>query len=210
LPAGFRNSVLLNALNETDLDSDPLRQFATWFAEAVAAGVPEADAMTLATSTKDGKPDARIVLLKQFDQHGFVFFTNYRSRKAQELSENPQACLLIYWLLLKRQVRIEGSVERVSDEQSDAYFHTRPAGSKIGAWASNQSDVVAGREVLESRFAELEHKFGDDVPRPAHWGGYCVKPTTIEFWQGRENRLHDRLRYALQEDGSWRVERLAP
>jgi pyridoxamine 5'-phosphate oxidase len=201
---------LLNPLNETDIAPDPLRQFEKWFGEALAAGVPEADAMTLATVTPECAPDARIVLLKGFDSDGFVFYTNYQSRKAKELDANARACLLFYWLAVKRQVRVDGIVEKVSDQESDAYFRTRPWGSKLGAWASDQSEVVASRTELEKRFAEYEVKFGDDVPRPPHWGGYRLKPTSIEFWQGRENRLHDRLRYRLQDDGSWRVERLAP
>jgi pyridoxamine 5'-phosphate oxidase len=201
---------LLNALNETDIAPDPLQQFEKWFGEALASEVPEADAMTLATVTPEFGPDARIVLLKGFDSNGFVFYTNFQSRKAKELAANAQACLLFYWLPVKRQVRVEGTVERVSDEESDAYFQTRPWGSKLGAWASDQSEVVESRTELEKRFAEYELKFGDDVPRPPHWGGYRLKPTSIEFWQGRENRLHDRLRYRLQADGSWLVERLAP
>ena len=201
---------MLNALNETDIAPDPLRQFEKWFGEALAAEVPEADAMTLATVTPELGPDARIVLLKGFDSNGLVFYTNFQSRKAKELAANAQACLLFYWLPVKRQVRVEGTVEKVSDEEADAYFQTRPWGSKLGAWASDQSEVIESRTELEKRFAEYELKFGDDVPRPPHWGGYRLKPTSIEFWQGRENRLHDRLRYSLQDDGSWLVERLAP
>ena len=201
---------MLNALNETEIDPNPLKQFEKWYDDAVSTGVPEADAMTLATATKDGSPDARIVLLKSFDDRGFVFYTNYQSRKAKELGENEMACLLFYWLPVKRQVRIEGTVEKVSEEESDDYFHTRPWGSKLGAWASDQSEVIAGREDLEKRFEEFELKFADNVPRPPHWGGYRVKPNAIEFWQGRDNRLHDRIRYRAQEDGSWRIERLAP
>lgn len=201
---------MLNALNETEIDPNPLKQFEKWYSEALAAGVPETDAMTLATATKDGTPDARIVLLKGFDDRGFVFFTNYQSRKAAELDDNEKACLLFYWLPIKRQVRIEGSVEKVSEEESDDYFHSRPWGSKLGAWASDQSTVIASREDLEKRFAQFELEFADNVPRPSHWGGYRVKPKAIELWQGRENRLHDRIRYRLQEDKSWSIERLAP
>ncbi|MFS8085880.1 MAG: pyridoxamine 5'-phosphate oxidase [Acidobacteriota bacterium] len=199
-------------MNKADLDRNPIKQFAKWLDEARANGVSEQDAisMTLATATKAGHPDARIVLLKSFDGQGFVFFTNYQSRKAKELDENPRACLLFYWSQLWQQVRIEGAVEKVSDAESENYFQSRPLGSKLGAWASNQSEVVAGREILEARFAELQKRFGDKVPRPSHWGGYRLKPHTIEFWQGQENRLHDRLRYQLQEDGSWLIERLAP
>ena len=199
-----------HALDKSEANPSAIKQFERWFADAIAAGVPETEAMTIATATSDGKPDARIVLLKSFDQDGFVFYTNYRSRKAKELAENAQACLLFYWLPLKRQVRIEGTVEKVTTEESEAYFQTRPLGSKLGAWASNQSEVVASRQVLESRFAQLAAKFGDDVPCPPHWGGYRVKPSEIEFWQGREDRLHDRLRYTLRHDESWRIERLAP
>ena len=185
-------------------------QFEAWYGDALASGVPEADAMTLATATTDGAPDARVVLLKSFDDRGFVFFTNYQSRKAEELAANGRACLLFYWLPLKRQVRIEGTVEKVSAAESDDYFHTRPWGSKLGAWASDQSRVITSRENLEKRFAEFELEFADNVPRPPHWGGYRLIPTAIEFWQGRDNRLHDRIRYRLQQDKSWRIERLAP
>ena len=166
--------------------------------------------MTLATATRFGLPSARIVLLKSFDQRGFVFYTNYNSRKGNELEENSRACLLFYWPQLWRQVRIEGTVERVSEEESDQYFHSRPLGSKIGAWASAQSSTIDNRAALEKRFEEFNWKFGDNVPRPPHWGGYRVKPNTIEFWQGQENRLHDRLIYALGDDDAWVIERLAP
>ena len=197
------------ALSKQTVDPNPIRQFGKWYQEALA-GVPEADAMTLATATKEGVPAARIVLLKSFDDRGFVFYTNYESGKAKELAENAQACLLFYWLPVKRQVRIEGTVEKVSEEESDQYFHSRPMGSKLGAWASNQSEVIETRAELEKRFEEFGWKFGDNIPRPPHWGGYCVKPHTIEFWQGRENRLHDRLRYRLQADGTWVIDRLGP
>ncbi len=202
----------LSALTKDKLDANPIRQFQAWSEEVRAHGVSEQDAisMTLATADKKGEPDARIVLLKSVDDHGFVFYTNYQSRKGKELNENPRACLLFYWSTLWRQVRIEGTVEKVSDEESDEYFQSRPLGSKLGAWASNQSEVIASREILETRFAELQKQFGDNVPRPTHWGGYRVKPHTIEFWQGQENRLHDRLRYCLQENGSWVIERLGP
>ena len=198
------------ALSKSDVDRNPIKQFAKWYGEATAFGIAETDAMTLATATKDGKPSARIVLLKDFDDRGFVFFTNYESRKAQDLAENPRACLVAYWLPVKRQVRIEGSVEQVSEAESEDYFQTRPLGSKIGAWASNQSEVVESREVLEQRYADLSGRYGEDVPRPPHWGGYRIQPAVIEFWQGRDNRLHDRLRYRLQEDGTWLIERLGP
>jgi pyridoxamine 5'-phosphate oxidase len=200
----------LFALNKDNVNANPIRQFQKWYDEAFAAGVPEADAMTLATATKDGKPSARIVLLKSFDAGGFVFYTNYESRKGKELTENALACLLCYWLPVKRQVRIEGTVAKVSAEESDNYFHSRPLGSKLGAWASNQSEVISSRAELEKRFEEFGWKFGDNIPRPPHWGGYRLKPNAIEFWEGRENRLHDRLRYCLQEDGTWLIERLGP
>ena len=166
--------------------------------------------MTLATATRFGLPSARIVLLKSFDERGFVFYTNYNSRKGNELEENARACLLFYWPQLWLQVRIEGTVERVSEEESDQYFNSRPLGSKIGAWASEQSTRVEDRAALDKRFEEFSSKFTDNVPRPPHWGGYRVKPSVIEFWQGQDNRLHDRLRYALQDNGDWLIDRLAP
>ena len=201
----------LFALIKHSLDANPIRQFQKWYDEVLAAGVSEQDtiSMTLATATKEGQPSARIVLLKGVDDNGFVFYTNYQSRKGNELAENSRACLLFYWPQVWRQVRIEGTVEKVSAAESDEYFQTRPLGSKLGAWASNQSEVVDSRETLERRFAEIEKRFGENVPRPPHWGGYRLKPNAIEFWQGRENRLHDRLRYCLQ-DGAWLIERLGP
>ena len=202
----------LAALTKDKIDSNPIRQFQTWSDEVRAQGVSEQDtiSMTLATTGADGQPSARIVLLKSFDDRGFVFYTNYQSRKGQELSENPRASLLFYWPQLWRQVRIEGVVEKISPAESEAYFQSRPLGSKLGAWASNQSQVVDQRETLEARFAELQKRFGEDIPRPEHWGGYRLKPNSIEFWQGRDNRLHDRLRYRLQENGGWVIDRLEP
>ena len=199
-------------LTKASVDPNPIRQFDKWSQEVRALGVTEQDviSMTLATATRFGQPCARIVLLKAFDEEGFVFYTNYDSRKGNELEENARACLLFYWSAVWRQVRIEGSVERVSEAESDEYFQSRPLGSRIGAWASNQSSPIDNRDVLEKRFEEFEAKFGENVPRPPHWGGYRVKPTLIEFWQGQENRLHDRLRYSLQDDGPWLIERLAP
>ncbi len=199
-------------LNKATVDPNPFRQFEIWSQAARAAGVSEQDtiSMTLATADHDGRPCARIVLLKSFDERGFVFYTNYDSRKGDELAQNPQACLLFYWPQLWRQVRIEGSVEKTSAAESDQYFHSRPLGSKTGAWASEQSSVIANRATLEKRFEEFDFKFGANVPRPPHWGGYRVKPKVIEFWQGQENRLHDRLRYTLQNDDRWIIERLAP
>ena len=201
-----------SALTKTSVDPNPFRQFERWFADVNARGVSEQDAvsMTLATADDEGQPSARIVLLKSFDDRGFVFYTNYTSRKARDLAANPRACLLFYWSPLRRQIRIEGTIEKVSEAESDEYFHSRPLGSKIGAWASDQSQPVMSRSDLEKRFEEFAWKFADNVPRPPHWGGYRLKPMEIEFWQGRENRLHDRLRYRLQPDGTWLVERLAP
>jgi pyridoxamine 5'-phosphate oxidase len=192
-------TVQFSALTKDNIDANPIRQFQTWFDELRAGGVSEQDAtsMTLATAAQDGRPSARVVLLKSFDERGFVFYTNYHSRKAKELSENPRACLLFYWSELWRQVRIEGDVEKVSPADSEEYFQSRPLGSRLGAWASNQSEVVDTRQVLESRFAELQERFGEEVPRPEHWGGYRLRPSSIEFWQGRGNRLHDRLRFRI-------------
>ena len=200
------------ALTKSAVDPNAIRQFERWFADAKATGMTEQDvvSMALATADHDRQPSARIVLLKSFDSRGFVFYTNYNSRKAQELTENARACLLFYWSPLWRQVRIEGEVEKVSAAESDEYFHSRPLGSKLGAWASDQSRAVESREQLEKRFEEFNWKFADNVPRPPHWGGYRVKPDVVEFWQGRENRLHDRLRYNVQPDGTWLIERLAP
>jgi len=201
-----------SALTKANVEPNPFRQFERWFADVNARGITEQDAvsMTLATANSEGQPSARIVLLKTFDDRGFVFYTNYNSRKARDLAANARACLLFYWSPLWRQVRIEGAIEKVSEAESDEYFHSRPLGSKIGAWASDQSQPVVSRNELEKRFEEFSWKFADNVPRPPHWGGYRVKPVEIEFWQGRENRLHDRLRYRLQQDGSWLIERLAP
>ncbi len=199
-------------LTKTTVDQNPFKQFEQWSQAARAAGVSEQDtiSMTLATATRFGSPSARIVLLKSFDERGFVFYTNYNSRKGIELEENARACLLFYWTALWRQVRIEGTVERVSEAESDEYFYSRPLGSKIGAWASDQGKAIGNRAALEKRFEEFSLKFGDNVPRPPHWGGYRVTPSLIEFWQGQENRLHDRLRYTLRDDGVWVIERLAP
>ena len=207
--ADLRKDYMQRGLQESDVDPDPIAQFRRWFDEALAAHLPEPNAMTLATATPDGKPSARSVLLKGFDQRGFVFFTNYESRKAHELIANPQAALIFYWAELERQVRVEGSVSRVSEEESDAYFASRPRSSQLGAWTSPQSQVIAGRAVLDQRLEQMGQQFGDDVPRPPHWGGFRVAPQVIEFWQGRPSRLHDRLRYRC-EDGRWIIERLAP
>lgn len=198
-------------LSETEADPSPFQQFQTWFDQALSAQLLEPNAMILATVTAQGKPSARVVLLKHFDQQGFVFYTNYHSRKGQELTQNPWAALVFWWADLERQVRIEGWVEQVSEQESDAYFYSRPWGSRLGAWASEQSQVVRDRRVLEQRLVELEQQYQDqEVPRPPHWGGYRLVPTAIEFWQGRPNRLHDRLCYHHLEGGNWQIERLSP
>jgi pyridoxamine 5'-phosphate oxidase len=198
-------------LDERSVDPDPIRLFRRWFDEAIASGSRLPDAMTLATATKDGKPSARMVLLKQADEQGFVFYTNYNSRKARELDENPDAALVCYWVQLDRQVRVEGRVERVSAAESDEYFRTRPRESQLGAIASPQSDVIENREFLEQRFRDFEDMYRDrSVTRPAHWGGYRLKPEMIEFWQNRQGRLHDRILYQRQAAGTWTISRLAP
>jgi pyridoxamine 5'-phosphate oxidase len=208
--ADLRREYARARLDEKDVSHDPIVEFARWFADAQAARVEEVNAMVLATATRDGAPSARVVLLKAFDEQGFVFFTDYRSRKGVELEANPRAALVMHWSELERQVRITGSVERTSAEESEAYFRSRPLGSRLGAWVSHQSVAIPSRAVLENGLREAAARFGDgEVPLPPHWGGYCVKPDAIEFWQGRENRLHDRISYARESEG-WRIERLAP
>ena len=208
--ADLRKSYELSELVESAALDDPLPQFEQWLAEAIAAKVPEPNAMTLATVAHDLRPSTRIVLIKGLDARGPVWFTNYQSRKGVEVAGNPYAALQFHWVEMERSVRIEGVVEKISPEESDAYYHSRPLGSRIGAWASPQSEVVASRSVLEANEAEFKAKFGDNPPRPAHWGGYRLKPDNWQFWQGRRSRLHDRLRYTLQGDGGWLRERLAP
>jgi pyridoxamine 5'-phosphate oxidase len=208
---GLRNEYAAHGLRRADLHSDPLQQFSAWFAAALAADIRDANAMSLATATPEGKPSVRIVLLKGFDERGFAFFTNYDSQKGRELEANPYAALVFYWVQLERQVRISGAVERTSREDSAVYFHSRPVGSRLGAWASKQSEVIDARQVLEARLTEMTERFEKgDVQLPPHWGGYRVKPDSIEFWQGRPNRLHDRFRYSRQADGTWLIDRLAP
>jgi pyridoxamine 5'-phosphate oxidase len=198
-------------LLEEDVDPDPIRQFLAWYEDASQSGVAESNAMALATATPDGRPSVRMVLLRGVDERGFTFFTNYESRKAREIEANPRAAFVFFWHELERQVRVEGRIERASAAESDDYFRSRPKGARLGAWASPQSDVVASRDVLEARFRGLEDQYPhDDIPRPANWGGYRLMPDSIEFWQGRPNRLHDRLRYTRRDKGSWRIERLAP
>jgi pyridoxamine 5'-phosphate oxidase len=208
--ADLRQDYRQAALLESEADPNPIAQFQSWFAAAVAAQLPEPNAMTIATATPDGIPSARIVLLKDVDDRGFVFFTNYNSHKGQELTNNPQAAIVFLWTELERQVRIEGRVEKIAAAESDEYFYSRPPGSRLGAWASNQSEVVADRSVLDQQLADLEAKYANqEIPRPEHWGGFRVMPTMIEFWQGRSSRLHDRLRYR-SIDGAWVIDRLSP
>ena len=200
-----------NSIDERTVDRDPLKLFQRWLDEAMASGIHLPEAMTLATSTAEGKPSARLVLLKQADETGFVFYTNYNSMKARELDANPQAALVFYWPHLERQVRVEGNVKRTSAGESDAYFQTRQRESQIGALASPQSEVIASREALQQKVDELEKLYdGREVERPAHWGGYRLQPERIEFWKGRPGRLHDRILYERQSDGFWSIKRLAP
>jgi pyridoxamine 5'-phosphate oxidase len=209
--AEMRREYARTGLAEADLDPSPFRQFARWFEQARAAALPEPNAMTLATASRDGVPSARIVLLKGFDERGFVFYTNYGSQKGRELAENPRAALTFYWAALERQVRIAGGVAPVSREESRRYFEGRPLGSRLGSALSRQSEPIPDRSVLEAEFLRLQAAHADgNVPLPDFWGGYRVSPATIEFWQGRPSRLHDRLRYAREENGGWRVERLSP
>jgi pyridoxamine 5'-phosphate oxidase len=201
----------LETLDEKLVERDPIKQFQLWFDDAVAAKLPLAEAMTLATATPEGRPSARMVLLKQVDEDGFVFFTNYHSAKASQLDSNPYAALVFYWNALDRQVRVEGRVERTSAEESESYFQTRPRESQIGAWASPQSSVIAGRDVLEQRAQELEDYYRDRaIECPGYWGGYRLRPDKIEFWKSRIGRLHDRILYELTSDGTWSIKRLAP
>ena len=199
-------------LDEAAVDPDPIRQFAAWYDEAVAAGVPEPEAMTLSTATAEGRPSARIVFLRGFDERGFCFFTNYESRKGRELAANPQAALTFHWAEPERQVRIEGRIEQTTPAESDAYFKSRPSTSRIGAWSSPQSQVIAGREPLEQLFARFRTEHPDDaaIPRPPHWGGFRLIPERIEFWQGRPSRLHDRRQFSREASGGWAIVRLAP
>ena len=232
--ANLRREYSTGGLNRQDLTDDALAQFQSWFGQASGAqsgsrwrriGIAlyklwhailghepvDVNAMVLATASKDGQPSARTVLVKGVDVRGFIFFTNYDSRKGQELAENPAASLVFYWPELERQVCVAGTVSKLPHEESEAYFKSRPKGSRLAAWASNQSDVVADRDTLEKRWQEMAARFlGDDVPLPPNWGGYVLAPARIEFWQGRPNRLHDRFRYSKQADGSWTIERLAP
>ena len=202
---------MTQTLDEKHVRANPLELFQRWFDDAVASGSRLPESMTLATANKDGKPSARVVLLKQFDENGFVFYTNYRSAKARDLEENPRAALVMYWVGLDRQVRVEGEVEKLTARESDDYFQTRPRESQLGALASPQSEVIESREVLENKFADLDESYRDrNIERPQHWGGYRLRPNRIEFWQNRAGRLHDRILYERQGDGSWSISRLAP
>jgi pyridoxamine 5'-phosphate oxidase len=209
--AGLRREYSQKILSETSILPDPIRQFEKWWQEAIDSRIEEVNAMTLATASADGLPSARTVLLKGFSENGFVFFTNYDSYKGKQLAENPRACLLFFWKELERQVKIVGIIRKTAANESDAYFHSRPVTSQIGAIVSPQSTAIESREWLEEKYNEFQQKNSPGViQRPAHWGGYVVKPVLIEFWQGRPSRLHDRIEYSLQENGSWKIERLAP
>lgn len=209
--ADIRKDYQLKNLLETEVAPNPYTQFSIWWNQAIESNIDEVNAMTLATATTDGVPSARIVLLKSVEENGFVFFTNYHSRKGTELDQNPKACLVFFWKELERQVRISGTVKKLDAASSDEYFQSRPYGSRIAAWASPQSKVIASREVLEKNIQEAEKKYTEDnIVRPQNWGGYIVEPTIVEFWQGRHNRLHDRIQYTLLNSNSWKIERLAP
>lgn len=209
--ADLRRDYTFESLTEKQAKSDPISQFSIWWQEAIDARIDEANAMTLATAAGDGVPSARIVLLKEFSTEGFTFFTNYNSYKGQQIAENPKACLLFFWKELERQVRIIGIITKISDQANDDYFQSRPEASRIGALVSPQSSVIESRDWLDHRFQEkVQELEGKYIPRPAHWGGYIVKPVIVEFWQGRPSRLHDRIQYTLEEGGGWKMERLAP
>ncbi|SRR5579871_101725 len=207
----MRKDYQLQTLSEKTVSDSPFLQFNTWLTDALEAHIEEPNAMTLATASSDGLPSARIVLLKGFDENGFIFFSNYDSYKGQQLLENPRACLVFFWKEIQRQVRITGIVSKTSEKESDDYFNSRPEGSRIGAWASPQSHVIASRDWLDENERKIREKFTKEkISRPPNWGGYRVMPVTIEFWQGRTNRLHDRVQYTLQDNGKWIMERLAP
>lgn len=208
--AELRREYTLAGLRRADMEADPIAQFQNWFTQAMEAEIVEPNAMTLATVNADGQPSTRIVLLKAVDQRGFSFYTNYESRKGRELAENPKASLTFFWVGLERQISVQGTVSKLSREESEAYFAVRPLGSQRGAWVSKQSTIVENRDYLEKRLSEVEAQYGDKVPMPPYWGGYVLAPNSVEFWQGRPSRLHDRLRYRKNPDGSWFIERLSP
>jgi pyridoxamine 5'-phosphate oxidase len=209
--ADLRQEYSHKQLLENEIDKDPVKQFNLWWKDAIDAKVPEPNAMVLATASADGVPSARVILLKGISSKGFIFYTNYNSFKGRQLQENPKACLVFHWKELERQVRITGVVEKISEKESEAYFHSRPPSSQIGAVASPQSEVIPNRHWLDEEFEKLAKELHNElVPKPQHWGGYAVKPVIIEFWQGRPSRMHDRLQYSLQDDGQWKIERLAP
>ena len=209
--ASIRKDYQQQSLSEEDILSNPFSQFDKWWNEALKSEIGEVNAMTLSTASAKGEPDARIVLLKGFDENGFTFFTNYESSKGRQLLENPRACLVFFWKELERQVRIKGPVEKVDSRESDTYFNSRPSGSRIGAWASPQSELLVNRDWLEQREKEIQEKYrGKEIPRPPHWGGYRLKPISMEFWQGRSNRLHDRILFTNVSEGIWKIGRIAP
>ncbi len=209
--AAIRKEYRLQSLSEDDVDANPIKQFEKWFQQALASGIEEPNAMTLATSTTDGKPSARIVLLKGIKENGFVFFTNYESKKGKQIHDNPFAGIVFFWKELERQVTIQGEIKKVSEQESDEYFASRPLESRIGAWSSPQSEVIENREVLEKNVIYFTNKYqSQNIPRPPHWGGYILIPTLIEFWQGGAGRLHDRLQYTIDTTNSWIIKRLAP
>jgi pyridoxamine 5'-phosphate oxidase len=209
--ADIRKDYQMQSLLETDVAGNPFIQFNDWWDDAIKSELEEVNAMTLATASLQGLPSARIVLLKSASEDGFVFFTNYNSKKGTDLEENPNACLVFFWKELERQITISGNVKKVSTEESNTYFNSRPEGSRIGAWASPQSSIIASREIIEANIAKYEQQFANgNITRPPHWGGYIVIPTVIEFWQGRPNRLHDRIQYSKLKEGNWKIVRLAP
>jgi pyridoxamine 5'-phosphate oxidase len=208
--ADIRKDYMLQTLDESNVKDDAIDQFSSWWTEAVNSAIDEVNAMTLATASTDAVPSARIVLLKDYDERGFVFFSNYNSHKGEEIKKNARAALVFFWKELERQIRIQGMIEKISSEESDTYFFSRPVGSRIGAWASPQSAVIDNRKMLEENVRLYTEQFGENIPRPPHWGGYRVIPSVIEFWQGRSNRLHDRICYSKKENAGWKIERLAP